>query len=71
MPRYQLDPSAGTPAAVRVSAETPAAMPADAVPVEFVLLGYPILDSPPLPANEAGAEGGDQAGDDTGAGPEG
>jgi len=49
----------------------PERRPADAVPVEFVLLGYPILDSPPLPANEAGAEGGDQVSDDTGAGPEG
>jgi hypothetical protein len=37
-------------------------MPADAVPVEFVLLGYPILDSLPLPDNEAGTDAGDQAG---------
>jgi len=44
---------------MRVSAGTPAAMPADAVPVGFVLLGYPLLDSPPLPGDEAGTEAGD------------
>ena len=27
----------------------PKLRPPDAVPVEFVLLGYPILDAPPLP----------------------
>ena len=27
--------------------------PADAVPVEFVLLGYPVLDSPLLPGDDA------------------
>ena len=36
-------------------------------PAEFVLLGYPVLDSPPLPGDEAS----DEAGDDPGAGPEG
>jgi Helix-turn-helix domain len=30
----------------------PERRPADAVPVEFVLLGYPVLDSPPRPAPE-------------------
>jgi predicted transcriptional regulator len=35
----------------------PARRPPGAVPVEFVLLGYPILDAPPLP-------GGEGAGDD-------
>ncbi len=34
------------------------------MPVEFVLLGYPILDSPPLPsAGEAGEADGDDADD--------
>ena len=56
---------------MRVSSGAPVAMPADAVLVEFVLLGYPILDSPPLLGNEAGTEAGDQAGGDPGAGPEG
>jgi hypothetical protein len=36
----------------------PKLRPADAIPVEFVLMGYPVLDLPPLPdvdqANEAG-----------------
>jgi hypothetical protein len=49
--------------------------PADAVPVEFVLLGYPVQDSPALPGDEAGDEGtdeaSDEAGDDPEAGPEG
>jgi Helix-turn-helix domain len=36
--------------------------PADAFPVEFVLLGYPVLDSPPLPRD--GDAGDDDAGDD-------
>jgi hypothetical protein len=30
----------------------PARRPPGAVPVEFVLLGYPILDAPPLPGDE-------------------
>jgi hypothetical protein len=30
----------------------PECRPADAVPVEFVLFGYPVLDSLPLPAPE-------------------
>jgi predicted transcriptional regulator len=40
----------------------PKRRPADAMPVEFVLLGYPVLDSPPLP-------GDDETGDDPDAGP--
>ena len=51
---------------MRVSAGTPAVMPADAVPVGFVLLGYLLLDSPPLPGNKAGTEAADQAGGDPG-----
>jgi Helix-turn-helix domain len=39
----------------------PARRPPGAVPVEFVLLGYPVLDAPPLP--------GDSDGGDPGAGP--
>jgi len=42
----------------------PKLRPPDAVPVEFVLLGYPILDAPPLP-DRAGAD------EDTDAGPAG
>jgi hypothetical protein len=41
----------------------PKLRPAGAIPVEFVLMGYPVLDLPPLPAaeeldeaNEAGAD---------------
>jgi hypothetical protein len=40
----------------------PARRPPGAVPVEFVLLGYPVLDTPPLP-------GDDGAGDDADADP--
>lgn len=29
----------------------PARRPPNAVPVEFVLLGYPVLDTPPLPGD--------------------
>ena len=36
----------------------PELCPADAIPVEFVLMSYPILDLPPLP------EGDDQAADE-------
>ena len=43
----------------------PARRPPGAVPVEFVLLGYPILDAPPLP----GDEGDEGAGDDPDADP--
>jgi predicted transcriptional regulator len=35
----------------------PKRRPAGAVPVEFILLGYPVLDLPPLPPADAGAEG--------------
>ena len=39
----------------------PAHRPPGAVPVEFVLLGYPVLDSPPLPGDsgDSGDDGGD------------
>jgi hypothetical protein len=44
----------------------PKLRPAGAIPVEFVLMGYPVLDLPPLPdadepdeASEAGADGPD------------
>lgn len=38
----------------------PKLRPADAMPVEFVLMGYPVLDLPPLP--DAGeADGGSEA----------
>jgi hypothetical protein len=47
----------------------PARRPPGAVPVEFVLLGYPILDSPPLPGDGGDSADDDGAGDDTGAGP--
>jgi predicted transcriptional regulator len=44
----------------------PKRRPAGAVPVEFGLLGYPVLDLPPLPAaGDAGADG--ETGDDTAA----
>jgi predicted transcriptional regulator len=39
--------------------------PADALPIELVLLGYPILGLPPLPAADAGADG--ESDDDTAA----
>jgi hypothetical protein len=43
--------------------------PADAVPVEFVLLGYPVLDSPLLPADDsADAAAADEDADEDGAG---
>jgi hypothetical protein len=39
----------------------PAHRPPGAVPVEFVLLGYPVLDAPPLPggSGDSGDDGGD------------
>ena len=40
----------------------PKRRPPDSVPVEFVLLGYPDLDAPPLP-------GGDEGGDERAPGP--
>ena len=49
----------------------PKRRPADAVPVEFVLLGYPVLDLPPLPDGDlAGDLAGDQAGGETGGDPD-
>ena len=39
------------------------------MPVEFVLLGYPILDSPALPGDGGDGAGDDGAGDATDAGP--
>jgi len=57
----------------------PARRPPDAVPVEFVLLGYPVLDAPPLPGDSGdsdsdrngGRDGGRDGSDsgDPGAGP--
>jgi len=43
----------------------PAHRPPGAVPVEFVLLGYPVLDAPPLPGDSAGSSdgGGGDSGD--------
>jgi hypothetical protein len=41
----------------------PKLRPPDAVPVEFVLLGYPILDTLPLPDGD-----GEESGDDVAAG---
>ncbi len=37
----------------------PKLRPPDAIPVEFVLLGYPILDSPPLPEPDGPGDGAD------------
>jgi helix-turn-helix protein len=42
--------------------------PADAFPVEFVLLGYPVLDSPLLPEDDSAGAGDDAAADDADAG---
>jgi hypothetical protein len=43
----------------------PARRPPGAVPVEFVLLSYPVLDVPPLPGNSGNADGdGDGIGGD-------
>ena len=51
----------------------PARRPPGALPVEFVLLGYPVLDAPPLPGDieDSGNDrhGGDSDGGDPGAGP--
>ena len=47
----------------------PKLRPPDAIPVEFVLLGYPILDLPPLPSESEPDEADDAA--DTAAGPAG
>ena len=45
----------------------PARRPPGAVPVEFVLLAYPILDAPPLPGDDGSGDG---TGDSTGADPD-
>jgi predicted transcriptional regulator len=45
----------------------PARRPPGAVPVEFVLLAYPILDAPPLPGDDSS---GDSTGDSTGVDPD-
>ncbi len=46
-----------------VGRRNPDRRPADAIPVEFVLLGYPVLDSPLLPEDD-GADAGEAAGAD-------
>ena len=43
----------------------PARRPPGAVPVEFVLLGYPVLDAPPLPSGGNGGGNGGNGGDST------
>jgi hypothetical protein len=45
----------------------PARRPPGAVPVEFVLLGYPVLDAPPLPGDsgDSGSDHGGRNGGDT------
>jgi predicted transcriptional regulator len=45
----------------------PARRPPGAVPVEFVLLGYPVLDAPPLPG-DSGDSDSDRDGDDSDSG---
>lgn len=51
----------------------PARRPPGALPVEFVLLGYPVLDAPPLPGDSGGTDrdgdGGDNDNGDPGLGP--
>ena len=51
----------------------PARRPPGAVPVEFVLLGYPVLDAPPLPVDSGDSDsdrhGGNSDSGDPGAGP--
>jgi hypothetical protein len=51
----------------------PARRPPGVVPVEFVLLGYPVLDAPPLPGDSGDSDsdrcGGDSDSGDPGAGP--
>jgi hypothetical protein len=44
----------------------PALRPADAVPVEFVLMAYPVLDLPPLPEAAEEDETGGETGSETG-----
>jgi Helix-turn-helix domain len=43
----------------------PKLRPADAIPVEFVLMGYPVLDLPPLPDAGAAEEGSQADGPDS------
>ena len=48
----------------------PARRPPGAVPVEFVLLGYPVLDAPPLPGDsDSDRDGGDSDSGDPGTDP--
>ncbi len=47
----------------------PARRPPGAVPVEFVLLGYPVLDAPPLPGDDGDSDSDDSDTGDPGAGP--
>jgi predicted transcriptional regulator len=42
----------------------PRLRPADAVPIEVVLLGYPLLDLPPIPGDGSGDDYGEGASDD-------
>ena len=42
----------------------PARRPPGALPVEFVLLGYPVLDAPPLPGDSGDSDGGRDGGRD-------
>jgi hypothetical protein len=44
----------------------PAHRPPGAVPVEFVLLGYPVLDAPPLPSDGGDSDGDRDGGDSDG-----
>ena len=42
----------------------PKLRPADAIPVEFVLMAYPVLDLPPLPETDEDDEAGSETGPD-------
>src|SRR5207248_1692839 len=53
-----------------VGRRDPDRRPADAFPVEFVLLGYPVLDSPVLPGDDGADAGGTAVGRNPGTGPE-
>jgi hypothetical protein len=47
-----------------VNRKDPDLRPAGAIPVEFVLMGYPVLDLPPLPENVEDDETVDETGPD-------